>query len=176
MKFCNKCYWNNHQVKIISKMYEFSLKSRCLALSYILKLSSFIVKISVFESLNPHEQFIIWWNLVLGLDSIIKIDSGYSAVGIDLNSLTMNVFGAERLFAILFQVKNYFIPAIVKLQGHGTFERLYPCDWLIVRRYEASFDIFIVQDCHFKPEVLVKLSKRRIYVFDQEDEDGHLDF
>jgi hypothetical protein len=118
----------------------------------------FIVKISVFESLNPHEQFIVWWNLVLGLDSIIKIDSGYSAVGIDLNSLTMNVFGAERLFAILFQVKNYFIPAIVKFQGHGTFERLYPCDRLIVRRYEASFDIFIVQNCHLEPEVLVKLN------------------
>lgn len=68
---------------------------------------------SVFERLDSHEEFVIGGNLVLWFDRIVEVDSGYSAVGVDLYPLATDVLGPEGFFAVFFHIKNNFVPAVV---------------------------------------------------------------
>lgn len=68
---------------------------------------------SVFKRLDPHEQLVVSWNLILWLHSIVEVYPGHSAVCIHLDPLTLHIFSPESLLTVLFQVKNDLIPPVV---------------------------------------------------------------
>lgn len=107
--------------------------------------------------MNPHKKLIIRRNLILAFYSIIKINSRDSAVCIYLNSLTLNIFRSEGLFAILFKIEDDFIPTIIKLKRHWAFKWFDSRNGLIICRYKSSFDIFIINYGDFEFEIFIKL-------------------
>jgi hypothetical protein len=110
--------------------------------------------------LNPHEELVICWDLVLGLYSIVEINPCQSAIRVDLHSLTLHKPTSECLLAVLVKVEDYFVPAIIELQRHRTLEWLYSCDRLIIAGDECALHVLVIEDSHFEPEVFIKLHRK----------------
>ena len=60
------------------------------------------------------------------------------------------------------QVELDLIPALIKSHGHGANEWLYTGGALIVRGAETSADILVIENLHFKGEVLLQLHRKFI--------------
>ncbi len=113
---------------------------------------------SVFEGLNSHEEFVIGWNLVFWLQCIIEVDSGHSAVCVNLDSLALHKLGSECFFAIFFQVEHNLVPSIIEFQRHWAFKGLDASDGLVIGRDEGPLYIFVIEYGDFESEVLVQLN------------------
>lgn len=113
---------------------------------------------SAFEWLNPHKQFVLRWDFILSLYFIVEVYSCQSAIGVNLDLLTLHKPTSKGLFAILVQIKHYLIPSIIHLQGHRTLERLNSGDGLIIARDEGPLYILIIEDGHFESKIFVELN------------------
>ena len=110
--------------------------------------------------MNPHEQFIVSWNLVFTFNLIIKINTSQSTICMHLNSLAFNIFASKSLLTVFFQIKSNLVPSFIQLQRHRTLKWLYPCYWLIIWTNKCSFYILVIKHCHLKTEILVELNHK----------------
>ncbi len=130
-----------------------------LILLWLFWLKSLMIEFrSVLEGLYSHEEFVIGWNFVFRLESIIEVDSCYSAVCVNLYSLTLHKLGSECFFAIFFQVEDNFVPSVVQFQRHWTLKGFNTSDGLVIGWDEGSLYIFIIKYGDFEPEILIQLN------------------
>lgn len=107
--------------------------------------------------MHSHEEFIVSGDFVLGLYSVIEIDAGYPAVGMNLNFLALDKLAPEGLLAIVLEVEDNLVPAVFEFEGHGALKGLDAGDGLVVAGDEGPLDVFIVEDGDFEAEVLIEL-------------------
>ena len=81
---------------------------------------------------NWQEELELWWELVLGVESVREIDSSDSAVSVDLDSKGLYVVGTVSSSREIRQVELNLIPSFIESHGHGTDERLNTSGTLIV--------------------------------------------
>lgn len=78
----------------------------------------------------------------------------------NLNFLALDKPTSKCLLAIIVQVKDHFVPAIIEFQRHGAFEGFYSRDWLIIAWDKGPLDILIVENGDFEPEVFIELDSQ----------------
>lgn len=118
---------------------------------------------SAFEGLDTHEQLVVGRDFVLLFGAVVEVDSGESAVGVDLNPEALHEFASEGLEAVVLEVEDDFVPALLQLKGHRALEGLDAGDRLVVAAHERPFDVLVVQEGHLEPEVLVELSQKEVH-------------
>ena len=114
---------------------------------------------STLESLDPHEEFIVGRNLVLCLGPVIEVDAGEATVGVDLDLLALNKLAGEGLLAVVFEVEDDLVPALVELEGHRALEGLDAGDGLVVGADEGPLNVLFVEEGHLEAEVLIELGE-----------------
>ena len=117
---------------------------------------------------NRQEQFELWRKLVFGVEPVREIDSSNSAVGMDLNSKSLNIVGTVSSPGEIRQVKLNLVPALIESHRHGTDERLDSGGGLIVGSSESTSHGLVIQDLYLEGEVLLQ-------VLDDHDQEGKLD-
>ena len=113
------------------------------------------------------EQLELWWQLVFGVQSVGEVDSTDSAVGVDLNSQSLDVVSTVGSSGEIRQVELDLIPSFIKSHGHGTDEWLDSGGRLVVRGSEPSSNLLVVQDLDLEGEVFLQ-------VLDDHDQEGQL--
>eukprot|EP00316_Scyphosphaera_apsteinii_P003572 CAMPEP_0119345530 /NCGR_PEP_ID=MMETSP1333-20130426/107536_1 /TAXON_ID=418940 /ORGANISM="Scyphosphaera apsteinii, Strain RCC1455" /LENGTH=97 /DNA_ID=CAMNT_0007358005 /DNA_START=928 /DNA_END=1221 /DNA_ORIENTATION=+ len=75
----------------------------------------------------------------------------------DLHAERLNVVGAIRAASEIRQVELDLVPSLIKPHGHGADERLHACRALVVGSPEAPPHVLVVEDLHFKREILFQI-------------------
>ena len=117
---------------------------------------------------NRQEELELWWELVLGVESIGEIDSSDSAVSVDLDSKGLYVVGTVSSSGEIRQVELNLIPSLIKSHRHRANERLDSGGGLIVGGSESSSHALVIEDLHLEGEVLLQ-------VLDDHDQERKLD-
>jgi hypothetical protein len=117
---------------------------------------------------NRQEELELWWELVLGVESIGEIDSSDSAVSVDLDSKGLYVVGTVSSSGEIRQVELNLIPSLIKSHRHCANERLDSGGGLIVGGSESSSHALVIEDLHLEGEVLLQ-------VLDDHDQERKLD-
>jgi len=117
---------------------------------------------------NWQEELELWWELVLGVESIGEIDSSDSAVSMDLHSEGLYVVGTIGPSGEIGQVELNLIPALIKSHWHCANEWLDSGSGLIVGGSESTSNALIIEDLHLEGEVLLQ-------VLDDHDQERKLD-
>ena len=117
---------------------------------------------------NWQEELELWWELVLGVESIGEIDSSDSAVSMDLHSEGLYVVGTIGPSGEIEQVELNLIPALIKSHWHCANEWLDSGGGLIVGGSESTSNALVIEDLHLKGEVLLQ-------VLDDHDQERKLD-
>lgn len=68
--------------------------------------------------LDPQKQLVFGWDLLLGICSVVQIDSGYAAVGVDLHSAKPLEVASEGFLTELLEVEVDLVPALVQFEWH----------------------------------------------------------
>ena len=74
-----------------------------------------------------------------------------------LHSLAFHKLAPKCFLAIVLQVEHDLVPAVIEFERHATLKGLDASDRLIVGADEGAFDVFIIQNSDFEPEILVHL-------------------
>ena len=106
---------------------------------------------------NWQEELELWWELVLGVESVGEIDSSDSAVSVDLNSKGLYVVGTVCSSGEIRQVELNLIPSLIKSHRHGANERLDSGGRLIVRGSESSSYALVIEYLYLEGEVLLQV-------------------
>ena len=106
---------------------------------------------------NWQEELELWWELVLGVESVREIDSSDSAVSVDLDSKGLYVVGTVSSSREIRQVELNLIPALIKSHRHGANERLDSGGGLIVRGSESSSYALVIEYLDLEGEVLLQV-------------------
>ena len=117
---------------------------------------------------NWQEELELWWELVLGVESIGEIDSSDSAVGMDLNSQSLYVVGSVSSSREIRQVELNLIPTLIQSHGHRTDEWLHSSRRLVVGGSESTSNALIVENLNLEGEILLQ-------VLDDHDQERKLD-
>jgi hypothetical protein len=117
---------------------------------------------------NWQEELELWWELVLGVQSVGEIDSSNSAVSMNLNSKSLYVVGSVSSPGEIGQVELNLIPALIESHGHCADEWLHSGSGLVVGGSEPTSDTLIIEYLHLKSEVLLQ-------VLDDHDQERKLD-
>ena len=104
------------------------------------------------------EEFELRGQFVLGVQSVGEVNSSNSAVGMDLDSECLDVVGSVGSAGEVGEVELDLIPALVQAHGHSADEGLHTRRTLVVGGSEASAHVLVVQDLHFKGEILFQLN------------------
>jgi hypothetical protein len=115
--------------------------------------------------LNSHKELIIGRYLILVFNSIIKVYTSQSTISMDFYILTLHKSATKCFLTIFLKIKYYFIPPFIQLQWKRAFKRFDSGNRLIIAWYKCSFNVFIVQHCHFESKILVQLIKSIITFF-----------
>ena len=113
--------------------------------------------LSLWFSGNWQEEFELWWQLILSVQSIGEVDSSDSAVRVDLHPQCLYVVGTVSSASEIGQVELNLVPALVESHGHCAYERFYPCSWLIIGCTETSSDTLVIEYLHLESEVLLQV-------------------
>ena len=106
---------------------------------------------------NWQEELELWWELVLGVESIGEIDSSDSAVSVDLNSKGLYVIGTVGSSGEIRQVELNLIPSLIKSHRHGANKWLDSGSGLIVGGSESSSNTLIIQNLDLEGEVFLQV-------------------
>lgn len=83
-----------------------------------------MIDLSAFEGLNAHEKLVVCGNLILLFWGIVEVNTGQSAVCVNLHSLALNETSSKCLGTVVLQVKYHLVPAFVQLERHRTLKGL----------------------------------------------------
>lgn len=108
--------------------------------------------------MNPHEQFVVGWDHLLGLPRVVEVHPGDPAIRVYFEADALDEVGSERLLAVLLQIEHDFVPALVEFERHRAFEGFDAGDGLVVAGDEGSADVLVVEDGDLEAEVLLELS------------------
>ena len=75
----------------------------------------------------------------------------------NLHSQGLNVIGSVGSASKVTQVELNLIPALIESHRHGADERLHSGRALVVRGTESASNVLVIEDLHFKGEVLFEL-------------------
>ncbi len=75
----------------------------------------------------------------------------------NLHSQGLNVVSTIGSAGEVAQVELNLIPTLIKSHGHGADERLHSGRALVVRSAESASNVLVIEDLHFKGEVLFEL-------------------
>jgi hypothetical protein len=106
---------------------------------------------------NWQEELELWWELILGVESVGEINSSDSAVSMNLNSKGLYVVGSVSSSCEIGQVELDLIPTLIKSHGHGANERLDSGGGLVVGGSESTSDTLVIKDLHLEGEVLLQV-------------------
>ena len=110
--------------------------------------------------LDGKEEFEFWGEFFFAVQSVRKVYSSYSTVGVDCHSQGLNVVAAVGSPGEIRQVELDLVPALVKSHGHGADEGLDSGGRLVVTCSEPPSYVFIVEDLHLEGEILLQLGER----------------
>ena len=110
--------------------------------------------------LDGKEEFEFWGELFLAVQSVGKVYSSDSAVGVDGHAKGFDVIAAIGSTGEVGQVELDLVPALVEPHGHGADEWLDAGGGLVVGGPEAPADVLIIEDLHFEGEVFLELNGR----------------
>ena len=99
---------------------------------------------------NWQEELELWWELVLGVESIGEIDSSDSAVSMNLHSEGLYVVGTIGPSGEIRQVELNLIPALIKSHWHCANEWLDSGGGLIVGGSESTSNALVIKDLHLE--------------------------
>jgi hypothetical protein len=106
---------------------------------------------------NWQEELELWWELILGVESVGEINSSDSAVSMNLNSKGLYVVGSVSSSCEIGQVELDLIPTLIKSHGHGANERLDSGGGLVVGGSESTSDTLVIKDLYLESEVLLQV-------------------
>ena len=85
----------------------------------------------------------------------------------DLNSQGFDVVGTVSTTGEIRQVELDLVPSLIESHGHGANERLDTGSGLVVGSSESSAYVLVIEDLHFKSEVLLQLNGQTMLAFTQ---------
>lgn len=107
--------------------------------------------------LHGEVQLELCWQLIFGVQSVGEVHSADSAVGVYLDSQSLDVVGAIGTAGEVRQVKLDLVPAIIQPHGHRTDKGLDARRTLVVARPESPPHILVVQNLYFKCEIFLQV-------------------
>ena len=111
--------------------------------------------------LDRQEQFELWGQLLLRIETVWEINPSYSAVGVNCDSKSFNIVAAIGPSCEVWQVELNLVPSFIKPHGHSTNKRLYSCCRLVIRCSESPPNVLVIKNLNFKGEVLFELNEWR---------------
>ena len=109
--------------------------------------------------LNRQEQFELWGQLLLWIQTVWEVNPSYSTICMDSHSESLNVVATISPSREIRQVELNLVPTLIQSHGHSTNKRLYTSCWLIVRCAESPANVLIIKNLNFEGEVLFKLNE-----------------
>ena len=113
--------------------------------------------LSLWLTSNWQEELELWWELILGVESIGEIDSSDSAVSMNLHSEGLYVVGTIGPSCEIGQVELDLVPAFIQSHGHGADERLDTGGGLVVGSSESASNVLVIENLNFESEVFLQL-------------------
>lgn len=107
--------------------------------------------------LDGKEQLELGRQFVLRVEPIGEVDSSDATIGVNLHAKSLDIIGSICTSGKIAQIELDLIPSFVQPHRHGTNERFDARSRLIIGCAEASLDVLVIQDLHFKCEVLFQL-------------------
>jgi hypothetical protein len=113
--------------------------------------------LSLWFSSNWQEEFELWWQLILSVQSVREVDSSDSTVGVDLHPQRLYVVRTVSSASEIRQVELNLVPALVQSHRHCAYEGFYSGGRLIIRGAETSPHRLVIQHLHLEGEVLLQV-------------------
>lgn len=107
--------------------------------------------------LHGEVQLEFCWQFIFRVQSVGEVNSADSAVGMNLDSQSLDVVGAIGSAGEVRQVELDLIPAVIQTHGHCTDEGLDSRCTLVVASTESPPHILVIQDLNFKCKVFLQV-------------------
>lgn len=122
--------------------------------------------------LDRQKQLKFWWQLLLTVKPIRKVDPPDSAIRVNGHPESLNVVRAVSPSSKVWQVELNLVPTcfshkctFVQPHRHRANERFHSSCRLVVRGSKPSADVFVVQHLDFKSEIFFQLRLKRNLTF-----------